>query len=140
MSLNNSEIKKLIDDLDLSMIANAMVAKLGWLPSEVKECCLLYKNYLYLKYKYPHEILAPSDDIDEFWHNHILDTKKYRADCEKIFGNYLDHCPYLDMKAKDSAEFFAKTQELHAKEFGCPISGVRYTKFSRLIRRFLGEI
>ena len=133
------EIQIYINSLDLSMISILMVQKLGWLPSEVKEAGHLYKNFLFLKYKYPHETLAPSEDIDEFWHNHILDTKRYPQDCEKIFGYYLDHYPYFGIDGqttlKDLEAAFANTQRLHVKEFGFPITGVRYTKFCRYIRR-----
>lgn len=137
------EIRNCIDALDLSKIARNMVIKQGWLTSEVAECSILYRNFLYLQYKYPDEILAPSEDIDEFWHNHILDTKQYKLDCEKIFGKYLDHYPYFGIDGAttmdDLNNSFARTQELHAKEFGYPIAGIRYTKFCRLVRKFLGE-
>lgn len=137
------EMKKYIDGLDLSMIANNMILKLGWLPSEVKEACQLYKNFLFLKFKYPNETLAPSEDIDEFWHNHILDTQRYRQDCEKIFGRYLDHYPYFGIDGittmDDLNSSFAKTQELHMKEFSYSIAGVRYTRFCRFMRRLLVE-
>ena len=60
-------------------------------------------------------------DIDEFWHQHILDTKKYRDDCKKIFGEYFDHYPYFGIDEKsnytDLENAFTKMQELYAKEF-----------------------
>lgn len=137
------DVRRLILELDLSTVAKNMISKQGWLKSEVNACSILYKNYLFLRYKYPDEDLPPSQDIDEFWHNHILDTKKYREDCEKIFGCYLDHNPNLDIDSTTSmADLnhpFATTQRLHAKEFGYSITGVRYTKFSHLIRRILGD-
>lgn len=37
--------------------------------------------------------LVPTLDIDEIWHLHILYTKDYRQDCDRIFGRYLDHQP-----------------------------------------------
>lgn len=136
------EVKDLIKNLDLSMVGHNMVVKNGWLPSEVTQACELYKNFLFLKFKYPSEFLPPSEDIDEFWHNHILDTKKYRDDCQKIFGYYLDHDPNFDMSESgilNLNKVFATTQDLHMKEFGVPIFGARYTGFSRLLRRLLIE-
>jgi hypothetical protein len=32
--------------------------------------------------------------VDEMWHRHILDTAAYRADCDSLFGRFLDHFPY----------------------------------------------
>lgn len=137
------EMKKYIDGLDLSMIANNMILKLGWLPSEVKEACQLYKNFLFLKFKYPNETLAPSEDIDEFWHNHILDTQRYRQDCEKIFGRYLDHYPYFGIDGQTTLDdldaAFATTQRLHVEVFGLPIVSVRYTKICHYLRRLFVE-
>lgn len=135
------DVKKYIDEFDLSMIAAAMVKKQNWLLSEVEEGLRFYRNFLYLNYKYPNVSLVPSEDIDEIWHNHILHTKKYRDDCEKIFGNYLDHLPSLAKEGSSAMNelrnAFSKTQDLHEKEFGYPIIGVRYTKFNRLVRRLL---
>lgn len=34
-----------------------------------------------------------TDDIDEFWHLHILDTIQYRSDCHTIFGTFIEHIP-----------------------------------------------
>jgi hypothetical protein len=138
---NLLKAKQAIENLDLTMVANNMVKKLGWLQSEVDEACVLYRNFLFLNYKYPNEKIVPSEDVDEFWHNHILDTKKYKIDCENIFGSYLDHYPYFGMDGvstiRDADSAFARTQELHKKEFGYFIGGVQLNKFCRLIRRFL---
>jgi hypothetical protein len=46
---------------------------------------------------FPNEQLAPLVDVDTFWHYHILDTKKYAADCQLVFGYFLHHYPYLGM-------------------------------------------
>lgn len=136
-------IKAYIDKLDLSLVANNMVQKQKWLPSEVREACRFYKNFLFLKYKYPNETLAPSEDIDEFWHNHILDTQRYRQDCEKIFGCYLDHYPYFGIDGQttlaDLDAAFATTQRLHMEVFGVPIVSVRYTKICYYLRRLFVE-
>ncbi len=141
MSINNeiTKAKEDINNLDLSMIANTMVIKLGWLKSEVDEACALYRNFLFLIYKYPDQKIVPSEDIDEVWHNHILDTRKYKVDCEKIFGRYLDHYPYFGMDGittlEDLSVAFAETQKVHIQEFGYPIFSVRYSSFSRFIKR-----
>ena len=35
--------------------------------------------------------LAPSIDIDEMWHIHMLNPRTYFADCIKNFGYIIDH-------------------------------------------------
>lgn len=37
--------------------------------------------------------LAPSADVDEVWHTHIIFTQQYHADCDSYFGYYLHHLP-----------------------------------------------
>lgn len=73
--------------------------------------------------------MPPSEEVDEFWHNHILDTQKYHQDCDMIFGKYLHHYPYFGIDDKsnelDLQKAFDHMQELHKKEFGDCIYRVR---------------
>ena len=112
-----------VNYLDFSPIVNKLIKQMGWRKRHALETCELYRKYLILQRKYNHLYnLPPSEDIDDFWHMHILDTKTYRKDCEVIFGYYLDHYPYLGIDASsnlnDLERAFAKTQELFASEFG----------------------
>ena len=56
------------------------------------------------------------------WHNHILDTAKYREDCDTLFGKFMDHWPYFGMKDEAEREelnnAFSDTQALMAAHFG----------------------
>jgi hypothetical protein len=94
----------------------------GWSREQADRIERSYKRYLILNAKYREMTLVPDHDTDHFWHMHILDTRKYAADCEAIFGRFLHHFPYLglgdedDAKARDDA--FAKMQALLAQEFG----------------------
>ena len=36
---------------------------------------------------------VPSADVDVVWHRHILNTRRYMADCEASFGYYFHHTP-----------------------------------------------
>ncbi len=60
--------------------------------------------------------------VDKFWHQHILDTRKYAEDCERIFGFFFHHFPYFGMRgAEDKANLdscFTETNELFVQEFG----------------------
>jgi hypothetical protein len=82
----------------------------------------LYRQFLILFVLYPNEPIVPTRLIDEVWHAHILDTGKYRVDCDDIFGYYLDHFPYFGQRGPDDAakleEAFAATRQLFMSEFG----------------------
>lgn len=48
----------------------------------------------------------PVEDIDHLWHAHILDTNEYHKFCEKAFGKYLHHQPFVrgvDTNEEDQA-------------------------------------
>lgn len=122
--------KNYISLLDFKEVIKKLVQHEGWLEKDAKAISEIYKNYLFLKKKYgkEHE-LPPSDEIDIFWHNHILDTKKYRYDCQNIFGEYFDHYPYygIDEKSnlKDLQKAFSKMQELYKIEYGMQLKRIR---------------
>lgn len=52
---------------------------------------------------------------------HILDTQRYRPDCEMIFGQMLEHYPYFGIKdSMDQHQLmraFAETQALYRETF-----------------------
>ena len=136
------EAKAYIFSIDFSQIMDKMEKTYKWKRKDLMEVCELYRHYLFLKKKYEHEDYAmpPSEDIDEFRHNHILDTKKYAVDCQKIFGRYLHHYPYLGMDEKtnddDLQGFFETTQKLHHEEFGDYIYHVRHKLRKQIVMFF----
>lgn len=114
-----------IEALDLSLIkfkATRGEDGYGWSDAHADRMELAYKRYLILHAKYPEMTLAPEQDIDRFWHMHILDTRKYAADCEATFGRFLHHFPYLGLRGADDAkaldQAFDAMQQLYLKEFG----------------------
>ena len=74
----------------------------GWSRAKVDAMDTEYRRFLYLMHCFPHEETAPTVDVDTFWHYHILDTMKYAADCQQVFGYFLHHHPYLGMGADDA--------------------------------------
>lgn len=99
----------------------------GWTPEYADRIEVAYKRYLTLHAKYPELMLAPDQDVDRFWHLHILDTRKYAADCETVFGYFLHHFPYFGLRGEEDAKAlqsaFEMTQSLYASEFGDDASG-----------------
>ena len=94
----------------------------GWSREYADRTELAYKRFLTLLVKYPHETIAPTKDVDKFWHGHILDTMKYAEDCERVFGYFLHHFPYFGMRGEqDAADLGAAATNMHAiyeREFG----------------------
>src|SRR6266704_2375025 len=94
----------------------------GWSREYVEQIAIAYKRFLTLSVKYPEETIAPSKDVDKFWHGHILDTMKYAEDCQNVFGYFLHHFPYFGMRGEEDAANLAEagktTNRLYEKEFG----------------------
>jgi hypothetical protein len=61
-----------------------------------------YKVFLTLIIRHPRESIVPLGDIDAFWHQHILDTRKYASDRELIFGRFFIITPILGCAALNS--------------------------------------
>lgn len=124
-----------IENLDLTKIQKKLCAggKLiarRWTPAECEIAIQYYKNFLLINKKYlkTHPIIPPSIEIDEIWHQHILDTHQYTDDCQKIFGAYFHHFPEFgsrdDQDAHNLDIAFEVTQQLHFKEFGSHILSI----------------
>lgn len=86
-----------------------------------------YRRFLTLHFIHPERTIVPSELIDLVWHYHILDTRKYVEDCERIFGYYLHHDPYFGIGSDESYEAnqhaWNETQVLWEAEFGEPLLG-----------------
>jgi len=92
------------------------------------EAVRLYRGFLKLCVLYPDRALVPSQLVDQAWHAHILDTAKYRADCYKALGYFLDHFPYAGLRGDADRQRwtgdFARTRNLFWQHFGVEV-GVR---------------
>jgi len=94
----------------------------GWSREYVDRVELAYRRFLTLLVKFPEETIAPSKDVDKFWHGHILDTMKYAEDCEHVFGYFLHHFPYFGMRGEADAanlrDASARMHSIYEREFG----------------------
>jgi len=107
--------KRHIKNLDLTSVRIKLVEKMGWSWEQARRVEGDYKRFLYaLAHKRPDDLLSPpTQEVDEFWHQHILDTRKYREDCETIFGHYVDHTPGLDPEKQRRAD--QRRQEVYTE-------------------------
>jgi hypothetical protein len=94
----------------------------GWAPERVAAAEREYRRFLFLMKKHPDELVAPTTEVDDFWHQHILDTAKYADDCQKVFGYFLHHYPYLGLLGEaDAARRLAagsRMRVLYEQSFG----------------------
>jgi len=98
--------KRHISHLDLSSVRLKVIEKLGWSYEKAAQVELEYRRFLYaLAHKRQEDLISPpTPEVDEFWHQHILDTRRYREDCERVFGRYVDHTPGLEPEEQTKAD------------------------------------
>jgi hypothetical protein len=111
-------IRVMIDAMDLTSVRYKMQEKYGWEHWLLDLIETQYRQFLYLMAIYGDQVFVPwSENLDLFWHQHILDTRKYHEDCHRIFGRYVHHNPHV---AEDSLAYHAaraRTRELFLAEF-----------------------
>jgi hypothetical protein len=98
-----------VDALDLSMLKKKLGRDEGLTQEECDEIEDLYRKFLALNMRYPDRKICPTGPIDMFWHAHILDTRAYAADCDRLFGRMLHHFPYFGMRGEDDRKDLEQT-------------------------------
>ena len=101
---HNKVLLNKINNLDLEPIIFSLVEKEegnNWSIEKAMSVEVQYREFLYLLCTFTEESIVPNGDIDDFWHTHILDTKKYFEDCDYLCGRYLHHFPYLGTRGKN---------------------------------------
>ncbi|HEX8450839.1 MAG TPA: glycine-rich domain-containing protein-like [Longimicrobium sp.] len=93
----------------------------GCSPREIVESADRYKKFLTLIQRYPEAIIAPTRDIDEMWHLHMLHPVAYYHDCMSSFGEIIDHDGGFGSEPEEApvlAATFRYTSELWQQEYG----------------------
>ena len=116
-----------IAEVDLEMVKMKLREPkegIGWNREQCEDAEIEYKRYLMLcrEYPHPHYAIVPNKIMDTMWHYHILDTRAYCRDCDKLFGGYFHHFPYFGLRGKEDEkqleQSFEVTKLLYQKTFG----------------------
>ncbi|OZI36272.1 hypothetical protein CEG14_14765 [Bordetella genomosp. 1] len=124
---------------DLSRITERFRLKNAY-GSQADKLELETRRFLYLSAKFKNEKLAPSEAVDAYWHELILNTEVYSRFCQNCFGLFVDHVTDVPTAASAAFEFhqasYYKTIELYKREFeGAPDIECWPTDESRLESR-----
>lgn len=118
-------LMKLVNSIDLSMVKLKLTDAdegQGWSNDYCDDVEYLYRRFLCMVVLHPTKSIVPTKDIDSFWHQHILDTRAYAEDCQKIFGKFIHHFPYLGMRGEEDAKLlldcFEETKSIYLELFG----------------------
>jgi hypothetical protein len=105
----------------------------GTPPDELERDQRDYERFLVLAVVHPDEPLAPTRGIDRMWHLHMLHPRAYVRDCERLFGDILDHDGGFGATPEEAPlleAVFARTAELWRAAYGEPYcaSGVKCSR------------
>ncbi len=110
-----------VGTIDLDMVKVKLVREHGWTEARADSVEIAYRRFLALCMMFPDKQIAPTPDIDDMWHQHILDTRAYADDTKRVFGEFLHHHPYAGMNGEDDAQAlataYAETAELYRSHF-----------------------
>lgn len=110
-------LSETIAALDLNGVRQKLATK-GWDTFRISAAEHDYRQFLFLIAKHPGETIVPwNNDLDEFWHQHILDTRQYEKDCQRLFGKYIHHNPHIEKTPTQYTTAIDRTAELRQKEF-----------------------
>ena len=62
--------------------------------------------------------ISPCKLVDEFWHQHILDSRNYARFCARAAGRYLHHTPNYEKPHEYHEPAFRRTRTLYRSTFG----------------------
>ncbi len=62
----------------------------GWTQGFASLVTQEYKKFLYLT-QTAGQLVCPSDEVDQAWHQHLTQTVSYDKFCSEVFGKYLHH-------------------------------------------------
>lgn len=116
--------KQTPEQLYLGSVVDAVMEKQHWSRERAEAARDEYVRFLTLLQLKPGFMVIPwltadgQDDLDQFWHQHILDTAKYADDCRALFGKMLHHNPHVKRGSEQEAQAVEKTQRLYARTFG----------------------
>ena len=102
--------EQLVEDEDLEWLGTAVATELPLkqdkckhldgpltkiaMPADPAAAVREYKRFQRMMIEDRGKWYTPSKLVDELWHRHMLDSKKYAAFCQRVAGYYLHHTPY----------------------------------------------
>jgi len=89
----NQNLWNKIAKIDMSQIRLRLILRKGFSEEKAVQSIARYRQYLYLSGSNQFGAITPDKLVDEVWHDHILDMKKYQSDCLATFGFVIKHVP-----------------------------------------------
>lgn len=100
---------------DLSSVRRRVGVRLGCNSQTAKAIETEYRKFLSLALGDPHTTFGMAGPVDEFWHEHLLDSRDYVKFCADIFGDYVHHIPRSLDGAPDPTSYRVTVEALRRR-------------------------
>lgn len=90
---------------ELSNIRQRVQRRTGWSEEVLFYVEREYRRFISLAILMPSQMLGMAGPVDEFWHEHLLDTENYMMMCEDVVGTFVHHRPKDIGNATDAANY-----------------------------------
>lgn len=106
--------RQIVDTWDFSLMRIKMQepSHAGWNLERIDTAIEDYRRYMAITKALGGYQLVPNGEIDRIWHEHILDTRQYAADCTELFGGFLHHYPYFGMRNESDSSNWQSASSL----------------------------
>lgn len=95
----------------------------GWTHADAVRALRRYERFLCLVAAHPGMPHAPTRDIDEMWHLHMLSPRAYYLDCMSLLGEIFDHDGGFGKGDGEAAQLqatFEQTSRMWQEMYGEP--------------------
>lgn len=90
-----------------------------WSPKQAADAELWYRRFLALTVQNGgRPIFGISEKSDYLWHEHITFTRRYRNDCARYIGRFVDHNPTTPGMRKRLKSRLEHAKALYVKAYG----------------------
>jgi anthranilate/para-aminobenzoate synthase component II len=115
-----------VRSIDLSRVMKRLgKIRSEYSPERITEALEEYRRYFVLAKLFPDvDLIPPTEECDEVWHNHLLHSIDYADDCERVLGEFLHHQPG---EGEMPIALYRETLELYRAVFGCEPKGTLFT-------------
>src|SRR6185312_12171046 len=107
-----------MSQINLSPVVNYLVRNHTFSNDYCMTVLFEYKRFMSLKSQYP--FMSPSDNIDKFWHAHLLYTQLYYDYCMTNFHRLIHHDPDMAIDQKARQVRITNTLKQYEKDYGKP--------------------
>lgn len=114
----NSERLERVMAFQFPPLIHRMIDKYGWTEEHSLSVFEDTKRFLFLCGTVTDGPVAPSEVIDEVWHNFILFTEEYFGFCKTHFDRFIHHRPRKRNDQPSKVNLAKRTLELAEKTFG----------------------